>query len=58
MAKQQTFGDKSKKGKGSDLIPVKVIKWFHDDSRGSLRVMEKFVNVKDLNELNKIEVNR
>jgi len=56
MAKQQTFGDKSKKKLGSDLIPVKVIKWYHDENRGNLRASEKFVQVKDVNELANIEL--
>lgn len=56
MAKQQTFGDKSKKKSGSDLIPVKVIKWYHDENRGTLRASEKFVKVKDVNELANIEL--
>lgn len=59
MAKAQTFGDKSKKGKGSDLTSVKVIKWYQDDNRnGALRILEKFVKVKDLAELNTIDINR
>ncbi len=58
MAKTQTFGDKSKKGKVAEFTTVKVIKWFKDDTRNSLRIMERLVNVKDLNELNTIEVNR
>ncbi|MCX6147737.1 MAG: hypothetical protein NTW25_10905 [Candidatus Kapabacteria bacterium] len=58
MAKVQTFGDKSKKGKVADFTTVKVIKWYKDDTRNSLRILERLVNVKDLNELNSIDVNR
>lgn len=56
MAKQQTFGDKSKKKSADDLIPVKVIKWYNDENRGTLRASEKFVKVKDVNELANIEL--
>lgn len=56
MAKQQTFGDKTKKKAGDDLISVKVIKWFHDENRGTLRAAEKFVKVQDVNELANMEL--
>lgn len=58
MAKQQTFGDKMKK-KGADTrIPVKVLKWYHDEDRNSLRLLTKLVKVNDLNELQNIDVNK
>lgn len=58
MAKQQTFGDKLKKGKELDTISVKVLKWYHDDSRDSLRLLRKQIKVKDLNELTNIDINK
>ena len=58
MAKTQTFGDKLKKGKVIDFIPVKVIKWYKDDNRDSVRSLERFVRIKDLSELDKIDVNK
>lgn len=58
MAKTQTFGDKQKKGKVIDFIPVKVIKWYKDEDRSSVRSLEKFVRIKDLSELDKIDVNK
>lgn len=58
MAKTQTFGDKQKKGKVIDFIPVKVIKWYKDEDRSSVRSLEKFVRIKDLSELDKIDVSK
>lgn len=58
MAKTQTFGDKQKKGKVIDFIPVKVIKWYKDETRESVRSLEKFIRVKDLSELDKIDINK
>lgn len=56
MAKQQTFGDKLKKKKKSDIISVKVIKGIGKD-KGTYGFVEKMVQVKDLNELDKIDIN-
>jgi hypothetical protein len=54
MAKQQTFVDKvSKKGSGADLVPVKVVVATKTD-KGTYRFNEKFVKVKDLNEVEKV----
>jgi len=58
MAKQQTFGDKLKKGKDLDTISVKVLKWYDDENRGSLRLLRKQIKVKDLNELTNIDINK
>ena len=58
MAKTQTFGDKQKKGKVIDFIPVKVIKWYKDDVRSTVRSLERFVRVKELSELDNIDVNK
>lgn len=56
MAKTQTFGDKlKKKQKEQELIQVKVIHGV-DNGKGGLRFLENFVKVKDLNEVNKIDV--
>jgi predicted nucleotide-binding protein (sugar kinase/HSP70/actin superfamily) len=56
MAKTQTFGDKSKKKAADDYVSVKVIKWYNDENRGTLRASEKLVKVKDVNELATIEL--
>ena len=56
MAKTQTFGDKLKKKKQDQRIYVKVIKWFKDDARGTLRSMEKIVPVNDIAEVDKIDI--
>lgn len=58
MAKTQTFGDKQKKGKVIDFIPVKVIKWYKDEDRSSVRSLERFVRIKELSELDKIDVTK
>ncbi len=57
MAKQQTFGDKLKKKKEEQPV-VRVIKWYRDEDRGSLRKMSKFVKVKDLNEVTNLDVTK
>ena len=58
MAKQQTFGDKLKKQrKESELISVKVIRTFKSED-GTNRFSEKFVKVKDLAELDKMDFNK
>lgn len=54
MAKQQTFGDKVKKKKQESLkINVRVLKGVRSD-KDSLRILESFVQVDDLNELEKL----
>ncbi len=54
MAKQQTFVDKvSKMGAGADKITVKVIVASKTD-KGTYRFNERFVKVKDLNEVEKV----
>lgn len=55
MAKKQTFDSKGKK---DNRIPVKVLKWYQDETRGSLRLLTRFVKVTDLNELQNIEINK
>lgn len=57
MAKTQTFGDKMNKGQGVDLgTPVKVIKGYKDEH--SVRYMERIVKVKDLKELDTIDITK
>ena len=55
MAKKQTFDGKQK---GSEFTSVKVLKWYQDENRGTLRLLTKFVKVKDLNEVQNIEINK
>jgi hypothetical protein len=55
MAKTQTFGDKLKKQKQQELVNVKVVHTVRTD-KGSLRFLEKFVKVKDVNEVTNIDV--
>lgn len=55
MAKKQTFGDKSKKGKSaSSEINVKVVKTMKSD-KGSFKFSENFVKVADLGKLTDIK---
>lgn len=56
MAKQQSFADKLKKKKDTDKITVKVIKWYKSEQRGTMRTLERFVQVKDINEVDKIDI--
>jgi len=57
MAKTQTFGDKMNKGQVEDHgIPVKVIKGYKDEH--SVRYMERIVKVKDLKELDTIDITK
>ena len=57
MAKAQTFGDKSKKKKTDLGINVKVIKGFRNE-KGAMSYVERFVNVKDISELDKVDVTK
>lgn len=58
MAKKQTFGDKMKKGKVDDRVVVKVIKGFKDESTNGTKFAEQFVKVDNLNQLDKIDINK
>ncbi len=58
MAKTQTFGDKLKKKKGDDKTWVKVISWYNCDKRGTLRQLDRLVGVKDIAEVDKLEVTK
>jgi len=55
MAKKQSFDSKNKK---DDRTSVKVLKWYQDETRGTLRLLTRFVKVNDLNELQNIEINK
>ncbi len=56
MAKTQSFADKVKKKKLDTKISIKVIKWFNDETRGTLRTMERLVKVEDINQIDKIDI--
>lgn len=56
MAKTQTFGDKLKKKKQDEKTTVKIMKWYKDPERGTLRTLTRFVGVNDLNELDNIDI--
>ncbi len=58
MAKTQTFGDKLKKKRDDGRLNVKVIKWYNDETRGTLRTLERFVKVTDINEVDKIDISK
>lgn len=54
MAKQQSFSDKLKKKKKSDLLSVKFIKAVKTPA-GNYKFNEKFVQVEDLNKLSEVK---
>ena len=54
MAKQQSFSDKLKKKKKSDLITVKFIKSMKTTG-GNYKFNEKFVQLEDLNKLSEVK---
>jgi len=58
MAKQQSFGDKLKKKKQEDFTNVKVVQGLQSELRGTVRFVELMVKVKDLNELEKIDITK
>ncbi|MBK6760797.1 MAG: hypothetical protein IPI24_11150 [Ignavibacteria bacterium] len=57
MAKQQTFGDKTKKKAGDSKISVKVIKAFRSE-KGTVKYMERFVKVDDVGQIDKMDFTR
>lgn len=57
MAKTQSFGDKTKKGKTEQKINVKVIKAFRSD-KGTVKYMERFVKIDDASQIDKIDITR
>jgi len=54
MAKQQSFSDKLKKKKKSDLLSVKYIKAVKT-AGGNYKFNEKFVQIEDLNKLSDLK---
>ncbi len=57
MAKAQTFGDKAK-GKVKDTsLNVKVIKGYRSD-KGTTKFLVRFVKVKDVGEVDKIDISK
>ncbi|MBL7975543.1 MAG: hypothetical protein JNJ85_11565 [Candidatus Kapabacteria bacterium] len=57
MAKQQTFSDKMKKQKVDSRINVQVIKAYRSD-KGTVKYIERFVKVEDVNQAEKIDISR
>ena len=56
MAKQQTFGDKGKKKAATSRISVKVIRGFRGET-GTVKFKERFVQVDELGQLDKMDFN-
>ena len=56
MAKQQTFGDKTKKKAGSTKMSVKVIRGYRGET-GTVKFKERFVQVEDLGQVENIDFN-
>ncbi|MDT3738092.1 MAG: hypothetical protein RO257_01185 [Candidatus Kapabacteria bacterium] len=57
MAKAQSFGDKLKKKKAEEKPVVKVIKGYKGND-GTVRFVEQFVKVDDINQVDKVDINR
>lgn len=57
MAKQQSFGDKTKKKAADSRITVKVIKGYRSDS-GSMKYLERLVKVEDTAAIEKLDITR
>ena len=57
MAKQQTFQDKLKKLKTDSRVNVRVIKAYRSD-KGTVKFVERFVKVDDVNQIEKIDISR
>ncbi|GAB1430041.1 hypothetical protein MASR2M18_08740 [Ignavibacteria bacterium] len=57
MAKQQSFGDKTKKKTADSRITVKVIKGYRSDS-GSMKYLERLVKVEDTAAIEKLDITR
>lgn len=56
MAKKQTFGDKLKKGEGAEKHAAKVLKWYHDENRGTLRFKERIVMMDNPNDVATVDI--
>ncbi len=57
MAKQQTFGDKSKKKKLNEKPTVKIIKGFKGED-GNTHFLETFVKLDDIASVDKVEITK
>ena len=57
MAKQQTFGNKAKAKKAEEKPVVKIIKGFKSED-GTPRFLEQFVKLDDINQVDKVDINR
>lgn len=57
MAKQQTFSDKLKKLKTDPRVNVRVIKAYRSE-KGSVKFMERFIKVDDINQVEKVDIAR
>jgi hypothetical protein len=57
MAKQQTFGDKSKKKKLTEKPTVKIIKGFKGED-GNTHFLETFVKLDDIAAIDKVEITK
>lgn len=55
MAKTQTFGDKMKKKKGDDKVYIKVIKGVPSQKTGALKILQNFVAINDVAEIEKMD---
>lgn len=56
MAKQQTFGDKLKKKGGVQKMSVKVVRGFRGPA-GTIKFKDRFVQVEDLGQIEKMDFN-
>ncbi len=57
MAKQQSFGDKTKKKSSDTRITVKVIKAYRSDT-GSMKYLERLVKVADAAAMENLDISR
>jgi len=54
VAKQQSFADKVKKKRGSDMLTVKLVKTVKTD-KGSYKFNEKLVKIEDISKVTDIK---
>ncbi len=57
MAKQQSFADKVKGKSKSDHLSVKCIISYKDEQTGTWKFRERFVKVKEISEIDKMNFN-
>ncbi len=55
MAKTQTFGDKMKKKAAENKVIVKVIKGTPSVKTGALKILESYVAINDVAEIEKMD---